>query len=210
MAFDPWNSSSAGHQRADGGSGAGTPWREWRNTKLGVQYGGKGGKGSGVAGGGAVGPGERTAGVSVVDMLVRPGVMRGVVSGDGETKREGGGGGGKPMERRKEGEDGERETEREGEGGGKREEAKKMFEGLVIYVNGNTHPLTSDHRLKQVLAENGARMSLHLGRRRVTHVILGRPGSLGAGSGGGLAGGKLEREIKRVGGCGVKYVGVEW
>lgn len=92
-----------------------------------------------------------------------------------------------------------------------------IFDGLVIYVNGSTHPLVSDHRLKHLLVENGARMSIHLGRRQVTHVILGRPsgpsshgrGST-AGAGGGLAGGKLEREIRRVGGCGVKYVGVEW
>lgn len=92
-----------------------------------------------------------------------------------------------------------------------------IFDGLVIYVNGSTHPLVSDHRLKHLLVENGARMSIHLGRRQVTHVILGRPsGPSGhgrgsaAGAGGGLAGGKLEREIRRIGGCGVKYVGVEW
>jgi hypothetical protein len=86
-----------------------------------------------------------------------------------------------------------------------------LFDGLVIYINGSTHPLISDHKLKHVLAENGARMSLHLGRRQVTHVILGKPsGSSGSGAGGGLSGTKIEKEIRRVGGCGVKYVGVEW
>ncbi|KAH8840698.1 hypothetical protein MCOR27_005429 [Pyricularia oryzae] len=91
-----------------------------------------------------------------------------------------------------------------------------IFDGLVIYVNGSTHPLISDHKLKHVLAENGARMTIHLGRRQVTHVILGRPAASSApskgisGAGGGLAAGKLEREIRRVGGCGVKFVGVEW
>ncbi|KAI6372530.1 hypothetical protein MCOR25_003690 [Pyricularia grisea] len=91
-----------------------------------------------------------------------------------------------------------------------------IFDGLVIYVNGSTHPLISDHKLKHVLAENGARMNIHLGRRQVTHVILGRPAASPApskgisGAGGGLAAGKLEREIRRVGGCGVKFVGVEW
>lgn len=86
-----------------------------------------------------------------------------------------------------------------------------IFDGLVIYINGSTYPLISDHKLKQLLAENGAKISLHLGRRQVTHVILGKPsGTPGEGAGGGLAGSKLDKEIKRVGGCGVKYIGVEW
>ncbi|POS74018.1 hypothetical protein DHEL01_v207594 [Diaporthe helianthi] len=88
--------------------------------------------------------------------------------------------------------------------------SRKIFDGLVIYVNGSTHPHISDHKLKHLLAQNGARMSIHLGRRHVTHVILGKPSAPNTGAGGGLAGGKLEREIRRVGGCGVKYVGVEW
>ncbi|KAB5572714.1 hypothetical protein GE09DRAFT_681613 [Coniochaeta sp. 2T2.1] len=87
---------------------------------------------------------------------------------------------------------------------------RKIFDNLVIYVNGSTYPIISDHKLKHLLAENGARMSFHLGRRQVTHVILGRPAAVGHGAGGGLAGGKLEREIRKVGGCGIKYVGVEW
>ena len=88
---------------------------------------------------------------------------------------------------------------------------KEIFNGLVFYINGSTYPLISDHKLKHLLAENGARMSLHLGRKQVTHVILGRPsGSPGSGAGGGLSGTKIEKEIRRIGGCGVKYVGVEW
>ncbi|KAK0635547.1 hypothetical protein B0T17DRAFT_47528 [Bombardia bombarda] len=88
--------------------------------------------------------------------------------------------------------------------------SRHIFDGLVIYVNGSTHPLVSDHRLKHLFAEHGARMSLHLGRRKVTHVILGKPSGPNGGAGGGLAGTKLDKEIRRVGGCGVKYVGVEW
>jgi hypothetical protein len=94
-----------------------------------------------------------------------------------------------------------------------REQAKQacgIFDGVVIYLNGSTHPLISDHRLKHVLGEHGGRMSSHLGRRKVTHVILGRPAGAGYGSGGGLAGGKLQREIAKTGGAAVKYVGVEW
>jgi len=86
-----------------------------------------------------------------------------------------------------------------------------IFDGLVIYINGSTHPLISDHKLKHLLAENGARLSIHLGRKQVTHVILGKPsGTQVHGAGGGLAGNKIEKEIRRTGGCGVKYVGVEW
>lgn len=88
---------------------------------------------------------------------------------------------------------------------------RKIFDGLTIYINGSTHPHISDHALKHLLAENGANMSLHLGRRKVTHVILGKPAGPRSGVGvGGLAGGKLEKEIRRVRGCGVKFVGVEW
>ena len=93
----------------------------------------------------------------------------------------------------------------------KEDQSSKIFDGLVIYINGSTYPLISDHKLKCVLAENGAKLSIHLGRRQVTHVILGRPsGTQGLGAGGGLAGSKIEKEIRRIGGCGVKYVGVEW
>lgn len=93
----------------------------------------------------------------------------------------------------------------------KRNRQKKVFDGLVIYINGSTYPFIGDHKLKHLLAENGAKLSLHLGRRQVTHVILGKPsGSQGPEASGGLAGTKIEKEIKRIGGCGVKYVGVEW
>lgn len=172
-----------------------------------MQYGGKGAKGS-LNGGsvpvvGAV-EGKGKGGVSVADMLVRPGAMKGAMAssgGDGAADKKGIVGEEGMMEKRGV-EDEQRERENRAPRG--------IFDGLVVYVNGSMHPLISDHRLKQVLSENGARMSLHLGRRRVTHVILGRPGTVGTGAGGGLAGGKLEREVKRVGGCGVKYVGVEW
>jgi hypothetical protein len=88
---------------------------------------------------------------------------------------------------------------------------KGIFDGLVIYINGSTHPSISDHKLKHLLAENGARLSIHIGRKQVTHVILGKPsGTQGHGAGGGLAGSKIEKEIRRTGGCRVKYVSVEW
>ncbi|KAL8685222.1 MAG: hypothetical protein Q9218_007896 [Villophora microphyllina] len=89
---------------------------------------------------------------------------------------------------------------------------KKVFDGLCVFINGSTAPMVGDHRLKQLLAENGARVSIALGRRSVTHVILGTPNGAaqGKGAGGGLAASKIQKEIQRVGGKGVKYVGVEW
>ncbi|EGE81846.1 BRCA1 C-terminus domain-containing protein [Blastomyces dermatitidis ATCC 18188] len=90
--------------------------------------------------------------------------------------------------------------------------AKGIFSNLTIYVNGSTYPLISDHKLKQLLVSNGANVTFALARRTATHVILGRPNNNrnGNGAGGGLAATKLQREIQRVGGKGVKFVGVEW
>ncbi|MCJ1416174.1 hypothetical protein MMC32_002509 [Xylographa parallela] len=89
---------------------------------------------------------------------------------------------------------------------------RPIFASLTIYINGSTAPMISDHRLKFLLVEHGANVSIALGRRTVTHVVLGKgnagPGKGGAG--GGLAAGKVEKEVRRVGGKGLKYVGVEW
>ena len=88
-------------------------------------------------------------------------------------------------------------------------------------------PLISDHKLRRLLVEHGARLAVGLARG-VSHVIIGRPNSPAAGSGtgsggeagtrargagGGLAATKLQRQIDRCGsgsGRGVKVVGVEW
>lgn len=107
-------------------------------------------------------------------------------------------------------------TSLKGEGENKnpplKSERRKLFQNLRVYINGSTAPMVGDHKLKQLLTENGAGISIALGRRSVTHVILGTPNGCrnGPGAGGGLAASKIQKEIKRVGGCGVKYVGVEW
>ncbi|KAI2640269.1 BRCA1 C terminus domain-containing protein [Xylaria nigripes] len=225
QSFDPWNSSSTGHQRAENRLSASTGWRDSRNRKLMSQF--TGGPGGGKRVSDTVGAGAQTetkaptARKSVLDMLVRPGTMQPAsppppaaptpasisasafptpresqlgVSGVAMTAEE------RLMAQRR-GEDEERERSRRCRG---------IFDGVVVYVNGSTYPLISDHKLRHVLAENGASMSSHLGRRKVTHVILGRPAAGGYGSGGGLAGGKLQREILKVGGAAVKYVSVQW
>lgn len=215
--FDAWNSSSTGHQRAENLLGGSTGWRLSRATKLSYQFKSQGTGGKRISdqvGAGSEDWDEKAkalipkhvrerAKVSVEDMLVGKGSMSESQSTSPETRRV-------PLteeeflmaQRKLEDDENNRE---------KANRTRGIFDGLVIYINGSTYPLVSDHRLKQLLAEHGAKLSIHLGRRQVTHVILGKPsGVQGAGAGGGLAGGKLEKEIRRVGGCGVKYVGVEW
>ncbi|PBP17558.1 BRCA1 C Terminus domain-containing protein [Diplocarpon rosae] len=202
--FDAWNSSSTGHQRAENPLSRSTGWRKSRNVKLSNQFnsGGTGGQeildqlGAGSkewdGKAKAVIPKDvrERARVSVADMITRKGPV--TLSSEEQL-----------MAQRKRDDDLKDK--------GRLSRKKGIFDGLVIYVNGSTYPLISDHKLKHVLAENGGKMSLHLGRRQVTHVILGKPsGTLGMGAGGGLSGTKLEREIRKVGGCGVKYIGVEW
>jgi hypothetical protein len=230
-SFDPWNSVALGHQRAETNGPQG--WRENRTWKLQHQL--AAGNSGGDRLSDAVGAGsedyDEDRGVlipkevreratnSVMDMLRKPGTMSRHSSRPGSRSPERKGGGSPPeavdetavtteektMIRQKQEDEGP-EAARAGDA----RVASKIFDGLVVYINGSTHPLISDHKLKHVLVENGARMSIHLGRRKVTHVILGKPSGPNGGAGGGLAGGKLEKEIRRKGGCGVKYVGVEW
>ncbi|KAI0144021.1 hypothetical protein F4776DRAFT_452747 [Hypoxylon sp. NC0597] len=226
QSFDTWNSSATGHQRAENHLGRSTGWRQSRNLKLTSQF--KGGRGGGLRVSDTVGAGSKDwdpklnalvtpelrsrAKCSVMDMLAKPGTMaisiasstsaasgaKPSVNGESRsdvTAEE------KLMAQRK-AEDEAREAERA--------QSRGIFDDVVVYINGSTHPLISDHKLKHVLAEHGARTSIHLGRRQVTHVILGRHASGLAGAGGGLAGGKMQKEIQKIGGCGVKFVGVEW
>ncbi|KAI1380890.1 hypothetical protein F4677DRAFT_441219 [Hypoxylon crocopeplum] len=223
QSFDSWNSSATGHQRAENHLGRSTGWRQSRNMKLASQF--KGGSGGGQRVSDSVGAGSKDwdpkmkalvtpelrsrAKTSVMDMLARPGTMKMSSTSTAPGAKPSVGGEGhsyltveeKLMAQRK-AEDETREAERP--------RSKRIFDGVVVYINGSTHPLISDHKLKHMLAEHGARTSIHLGRRQVTHVILGKPAGGIGGAGGGLAGGKLQREIQKVGGCGVKFVGVEW
>ncbi|KAI1751270.1 BRCA1 C terminus domain-containing protein [Xylaria castorea] len=236
--FDPWNSSSTGHQHAENRLGVSTGWRTSRNQKLMIQF--TGGAGGGKRVSDTVGEGSSNydpqakalitpearsrAQCSVLDMLANPGMMKPssfssasepplmsapIPASTSSEFRNGRLMSFSSHEMTAE----ERLMARRREEDAAREQAKqprKIFDGVVVYLNGSTHPLISDHRLKHVLAENGANMSSHLGRRKVTHVILGRPVAGGSGSGGGLAGGKLQREITKIGGPAVKFVGVQW
>ncbi|KAL2846559.1 hypothetical protein BJX68DRAFT_268643 [Aspergillus pseudodeflectus] len=85
-----------------------------------------------------------------------------------------------------------------------------ILRGAIVYINGQTAPMISDHKLKQLLVAHGATLALGLSRR-VTHVIIGKPNAgPGRGAGGGLAAGKIQKEIQRGGWRGMRIVGVEW
>ncbi|KAI1778333.1 hypothetical protein F4818DRAFT_297922 [Hypoxylon cercidicola] len=225
QSFDSWNSSATGHQRAENHLGRSTGWRQSRNMKLTSQF--KGGPGGGNRLSDTVGAGSKDwdprmqalvtpelrsrAKSSVMDMLANPGTMATSVPSISTAP------GMKPNVHEEGRNDptteeklmAQRKVEDEMQQM-KKPQSRGIFDGVVVYINGSTHPLISDHKLKHVLAEHGAKTSIHLGRRQVTHVILGRPAGGTGGAGGGLAGGKLQREIQRVGGCGIRFVGVEW
>lgn len=87
----------------------------------------------------------------------------------------------------------------------------QIFAGTCIYINGSTFPTISDHKLKHLLVTHGAHLSIHLGRRSVTHVILGRPNASAIpGAGGGLSASKMQKEISKIGGKNVRFVTAEW
>ncbi|TKA73866.1 hypothetical protein B0A55_04479 [Friedmanniomyces simplex] len=87
----------------------------------------------------------------------------------------------------------------------------QIFRNCTFYINGSTAPTISDHKVKHLLSAHGGHLSISLARRTVTHVIVGRPNSAG-GSGGGLAGSKIQKEVTRkLGrGDGVRFVRAEW
>ena len=87
---------------------------------------------------------------------------------------------------------------------------KQIFTHLNFYINGSTYPVISDYKLKQLIGQHGGSLSLGLGRRTVTHVILGELSKNG-GAGGGLAGSKIQKEAGLGSRSeGVKYVKAAW
>lgn len=88
----------------------------------------------------------------------------------------------------------------------------KIFAGMTVFINGSTLPLISDHKLKQLLIQHGAQVSIFMARKSVSHMIVGQPnaGAEAGGAGGGLSARKLQQEIARGGWKGVKITSVEW
>lgn len=85
----------------------------------------------------------------------------------------------------------------------------QIFANLTMYINGSTLPYIGDHKLKHMLSSHGASLSIALGRRSVTHVIVGKTVGNG-GCGGGLAGSKIQKEVGRSGGKSLKFVTAAW
>ncbi|KAG8532569.1 uncharacterized protein KY384_002446 [Bacidia gigantensis] len=216
--FDPWNSSSTGHQRADNNLSGSTSWRQSRTLKLRNQFaaGPGGGKrifdtvGAGSPNFGQDGRKENGSWEKGAKSLREPGwrdIGTMIAKGSEEESND------QKEERLRQSQkfpetklgvvDGEEIV-------GPKPQSKGIFYGLSFYINGSTAPMISDHKLKQLIAENGGKVSLGLARRSVSHVIVGRPNGRLGGAGGGLSGSKIEKEIQRVRGCGVKFVAVEW
>ncbi|KAJ4336097.1 hypothetical protein N0V87_005677 [Didymella glomerata] len=219
--FDPWNSSSTGHQRAENRLSGSTSWRASRSLKLGEQYkGGLSGGGKRVAD--TVGAGSEDFGKDGRKENsdweegakgLRTGGQKSLadvwsVSKAGKkTPLEG-----KSLQAAHDLAN-DQALESDVRNGNLESppapQAKHIFTGLCFYLNGSTAPLVSDHKLKHMLSAHGANHSIALGRRTVTHVILGTVNANG-GCGGGLAAAKIQKEVARTGGKAVKYITVEW
>ncbi|OAG11433.1 uncharacterized protein CC84DRAFT_1170344 [Paraphaeosphaeria sporulosa] len=226
--FDPWNSSSTGHQRAENRLSGSTSWRQSRSLKLAEQY--KGGRGGGKRVADTVGAGSEdfgqdgrlaNGGWQKGARGLRTGGQKSLAEFWGKSKASSTA---KRSSQEKHAEDASwseslsstREINLHQEGTDRDAEPasdpqhlaklpeKQIFRSLCFYINGSTMPAISDHKLKYVLNVHGASQSIALGRRTVTHVILGTT------CGGGLAGSKLQKEIARTRGAAVKYVTVEW
>jgi hypothetical protein len=174
--FEPFHSSSTGHQRGENRLSGSASWRHSRTRKLAYQFS------DGTGGGGAahvsdlVDPGSATR--DIREMMQRAETRRVVSPRAGRPDAAG--------------------APATAEGA----RPRPIFAGLTIYLDGSTLPHVSDHRLKHMLVQHGAAVATALRRRTVTHVILGERG--------GLAAGKMQKEVARTRGAGVKFVGVRW
>lgn len=235
--FDPWNTSLTGHQRAENRLSGSTSWRESRNLKLSEQYhgglsGGRrvavtvgaGSEGFGHDGRKVSGGWERGAsglrtgrqkslleiwGASKASSTTTTSSIPKVeVHSQDQGNLEGAAGAASKLKEEPHLEDlATDENDPNPEAFSKPH--KQIFHGLCFYLNGSTAPLVSDHKLKYLLAERGGNLSIALGRRSVTHVILGTINGQG-GCGGGLAASKMQKEITRLRGKSIKFVNAEW
>lgn len=261
--FDPWNSSSTGHQKADNRLAGSTSWRESRSLKLSNQFGGGASGGTRLAdtvgagsedfgkdgrlenGSWAKGaPGLRSRGqISVVeafrvkktgvkDTATEKAKARILVEGtteqeldlldipsaqqlreDSSQEQEQASSYEDKLLRDNSSPDEQASETRQDDDTESVTTSKppQIFAGTCIYINGSTFPTISDHKLKHLLVSHGARLSIHLGRRSVSHVILGRAnGSAIPSAGGGLSASKMQKEIAKIGGKNVKFVTAEW
>jgi hypothetical protein len=246
--FDPWNLNSAGHQKAENALGGTIAWRESRENKLYNQF--RAGKSGGrrvadLVGAGATGSGKIGDWIKGLKQDSKQPTIRECLA-TGRQRRS------------------QRISQRQvipltkppSLGNPSQPLASSppdqsptsqpsatlnptIFANVVIYINGSTLPLISDHAIRQLIVQHGGRTSIALLRKTVTHVILtpkaaapatapdAPPSTLAAEirgldreralrqvtAGGGLAAGKVAREVV-LGGSGrgerVLYVSPAW
>ena len=237
--FDPFNSSSTGHQRAESRLAGSTSWRDSRSHKLSHQFRDNSGRGGEQHLSDLVGAGSKDFGKDgrKENGDWEPGAsglrergwqdIRGMMAGTRKRSSEGLGDDDVAAERKRlksrssalpnpaeenphhvqSLEHREENAEQDSAGTAVEqndERVPQIFRGLNIYLNGSTAPLISDHKVKQLFARHGGGASIMLGRRTVTHVIIGEK------CGGGLASTKIEKEVSTVGGKGIKFVTAQW
>ena len=212
--FDPWNSASTGHQRADNKLSGSRSWTHSRTLKLNAQLTTPGGGeriadlvGAGSANYGKDGRTKTGWDDTVQGCRGRQG-LEGQNWGDMEEMIRG---------RRKaskandpEAKDQnlpppsaqpQREDDTESTTSSTERQAsieltehtstrpRQIFASLTVLINGSTYPVISDHKLKYLLTAHGARLSIRHARRQVTHVIVGKPTSAGDDWSNAIAGG---------------------
>jgi hypothetical protein len=248
--FDPWNVNSAGHQRAENAISGTIAWRESRENKLYNQFqaGRSGGRrvadlvGAGATGRGKIGdwikglkqdPKQDPKQPTIKECLAVARQRRSQrilqrqallctkssspVKPPPASSPENHGPNSQPSAPLK----------------------STIFANTVIYINGSTAPLISEHALRQLIVQHGGRTSIALLRKSVTHVVLtpkasalattpdAPPSTLAAeirgldritalrqvSAGGGLAAVKMAREVSLSGtsrGEKVIYVSPAW
>jgi BRCT domain, a BRCA1 C-terminus domain len=243
--FDPFNSSSTGHQRAENRLSGSTSWRESRAHKLAHQFYDNSGRGGGTHVTDLVGAGNEkfgkdrrketgswqvgTPGLREKGLQDIRGLMGVNKKRNAEEKGKNIGGcskrrkpdfndekGGPVIRMKSPSRHPEASSLPPNQISGPKATAAsavapqavptepQIFRRLTLYLNGSTLDFgISDHKLKSLFVQHGGSLSIALGRRTVTHVVLGS-------SGGGLAAGKIQKEVAKVGGKGVKYVTAKW
>jgi hypothetical protein len=211
--FDPWNSSSTGHQCSENRLAGSTSWRTSRSLKLAEQY--KGGLSGGARVADTVGAGSANFGKTGTKTNVDWEHGAAGLRTDQQKSLSEIWGASKAATKTPSAKAAADATPDPHSHVSKCSSIPpnsvegNIFAGLCFHVNGSTAPLVSDHKLKHLLAAHGAKYSIALSRRNVTHVILGTVSAQG-GAGGGLAATKLQKEIARTGGKAVKHVTAEW
>lgn len=242
--FDPFNSSSTGHQRAESRLPSSTSWRVFRSHKLAHQFRDAGGGGGeslvadlvevGSEGVGKYGRKENGSWEAAAPGLKEKGVqdIRRFMRGPRKRESEEVAGIRRQVCKRKRDDiqDGAKLAERHTHPStSSRDPAglpapvsgsevylpshaadsaaplpPQIFRSLTLYLNGSTQSSgISDHKLKSLFVQHGGSISITLARRTVTHIVLGSEG-------GGLAAGKIQKEMAKVAGMGVRYVTAKW